>query len=1114
MAADPVAAFDLAVAVFSGLSAGSLHLAAASPAALSILGLDAWQPGFPALSAADVLVGRANETRDGSPSAEQAALGAMLDELAGRSSAVRWGDGVVLDYWAGQGERRELRRAEVLVSASTLSSSRATLDPNHAQRSYSILFLRPAAPGPPSLPQSPPLSAAVTPFRPRSATTSPPIRRSRSDASSFPYDRPIRASPKLSSVSSPSRASVRTESSDSNAGGRRVPTGKDRIKLPLTPDVTTALALVTSQITDTGAGAPSSPSSLSSHPLDISHSPDPLSVPSSGAGSVASDPAPARLNASDSTCASSSLATPAQTRLPPVLQAAEPRRPSIDASLISLSREVDANAGSAPHYRLPINYADASGNELSPAAVDRADPLAAAAAASVFEVNLLASTDVSDTTTEAHNMPASAAQAQAVEDALEMRLRDARPPLTLTQLTDLIETMPHIAFIADPAGQVLWLSKAWFSYTGQNPAYNPSFDEWIAMFHPDDLSQAFTVYLGAMKTGEDFSLEYRVKGADGVLRWHQCRGRAHRDHGKITAWYCNIAPIDELVKTRHNALLVKERTKAVLEGSDLTLLTIDVDLKVTFFEGRYPPFNFKSDPPKLVGELFHELCADEKLCEGVRRVLDDEEEVVQLQTESDDGKDGRRFTRYRLVALRGDPTIPSSHPDANAITGCIVVGSDVSERVNAEEALEATRVEAAELAASELAAREANRLKTEFLTTISHEIRTPIAGILGICELLLVDSARLDHDQRALVEKAVRSGEILLDLVGAVLDVRKVETGELTLEATPFTLADMLSDARLFGVIAQKKSLEFREEIGDVYPGTLLGDRLRLRQVLANALGNSVKFTREGNVTLSLQQISEDESRVVVQFVVSDTGVGIDEDVLPTLFRPFKQASAGTAREYGGSGLGLTIAKNLVELMGGSIELTSTLGVGSRMSIVLPFTKAPLVDVVDFDGTARDVPLADEAAAAKLHQQEESILEVRCRRRPEDVRILLAEDNELIREIVMRTLRKAKFAVDAVENGQRAVEQVQKERYSVVLMDGQMPGVDGYEATQIIRSSPDPRIRNLRIIALTASAIAGDRERCLEAGMSTYLAKPVRAKELEATIWQQVELADRLHAAA
>jgi len=323
-----------------------------------------------------------------------------------------------------------------------------------------------------------------------------------------------------------------------------------------------------------------------------------------------------------------------------------------------------------------------------------------------------------------------------------------------------------------------------------------------------------------------------------------------------------------------------------------------MDLRISFFEGKHPPFNFSTDPPTLVGERFHDLCADEDLREGVRKILDEEEDLVEVPTATDNGHGGIRHMRYRvrprslrslarealeltqpssqIVPLIGDPSIPISHPDAQAVAGCIAVGVDVSERVEAENALEDSRTQAAEARGSELAAREANRLKTEFLTTVSHEIRTPIAAVLGICEcvlpsplarrrraradaahgpprrLLLGDSDRLADDQRSLIEKAVRSTEVLLDLVGAVLDFRKLETGELELEQEPLALSDVVADASLFGVLAKKKGLDFIEENTMSFPGLLLGDRMRLRQVVSNLCSNSLKFTSASQLLSSL----------------------------------------------------------------------------------------------------------------------------------------------------------------------------------------------------------------------------------------------------------------------
>ncbi|GAA5892589.1 hypothetical protein JCM8208_005857 [Rhodotorula glutinis] len=676
---------------------------------------------------------------------------------------------------------------------------------------------------------------------------------------------------------------------------------------------------------------------------------------------------------------------------------------------------------------------------------------------------------------------------------------DSTMTLRHDKLVALVANMPEIAYYADSDGHIQWMSNRWFRYTGQKISDEASPDEWASFFHPDDLGHAFEVYNQGIKSGEDFTAEHRIRGADGSLRWFRTAGSACRDaDGKIIAFACNITDIDELAKTRHDALLVKERTKAVLAGSELTLLTIDMDLRISFFEGKHPPFNFNTDPPTLVGQRFHDLCADEDLREGVRKILDEEEDLVEVPTATDNNHGGIRHMRYRIVPLIGDPSIPVSHPDAQAVVGCIAVGVDVTDRVDAENALEDSRTQAAELRGSELAAREANRLKTEFLTTVSHEIRTPIAAVLGICELLLGDSDRLADDQRSLIEKAVRSTEVLLDLVGAVLDFRKLETGELELEQEPLALADVLADASLFGVLAEKKGLEFIEENTMSYKGKLLGDRMRLRQVVSNLCSNSLKFTSEGNISLRLRQLSEDAEKVTVQFEISDTGLGIEEDVLPTLFTPFKQASVGTAREYGGSGLGLTITKNLVELMDGTIDLKSTFGEGSRMTITVPFRKAPT-----------DEPASTTSGSSPTSSPAKPEQKSTPPRRPQDVRVLLAEDNSLISEIVCRQLRKMGFAVDAVFNGQEAIDRLFLEEYAIVLMDGQMPGVDGYEATKQIRKSSDERIRSTPIVALTASAIAGDRERCLDAGMSSYLAKPVRAKELEATIWAQLEKADK-----
>jgi len=300
------------------------------------------------------------------------------------------------------------------------------------------------------------------------------------------------------------------------------------------------------------------------------------------------------------------------------------------------------------------------------------------------------------------------------------------------------------------------------------------------------------------------------------------------------------------------------------------------------------------------------------------------------------------------------------------------------------------------------------------------------------------------------------------------------------------------------------QGLAFIEEVGPLFPGTLVGDRMRLRQILANGLSNAAKFTDRGHVTLQVTQVHETRTRVHVQFTVVDTGVGIASAVLPSLFQPFRQADSSTARRYGGTGLGLVITRELVTMMGGQVGLESEEGEGTTMTITVALEKDGSVDSATAGAWREGGTMAAVAGVGAAASKESAVVAFRRRRQPDTVRILLAEDNELLRDLTVRILRKMRFAVVAVDDGQQAVDELHHGAYDLVLMDGQMPVKDGYMATREIRADPDPRIAGVRIVALTASAFEGDRERCLRAGMSHYISKPVRAKDLEQAIWEQL----------
>lgn len=414
-------------------------------------------------------------------------------------------------------------------------------------------------------------------------------------------------------------------------------------------------------------------------------------------------------------------------------------------------------------------------------------------------------------------------------------------------------------------------------------------------------------------------------------------------------------------------------------------------------------------------------------------------------------------------------------------TGVIFVATDITDLTLAQERLEASLEERSRLRASEIAAKEASRLKSDYLMATSHEIRTPIAGMIGMAELLLSES-NLTDSNRVAIGKILRSGEILLEMVGMVLDMGKVEAGKLDLEHRPFLLDEIITDARIFSIAADKKGLAFVEDVAPLFPKHVVGDMPRLRQVISNLLSNAIKFTSQGSVTLRVRQ-EEDASRVVLTFQVVDTGIGIRKESISSLFKPFHQAETSTSRLYGGTGLGLAICKNLIDLMGGSIDLESEYQHGTTMTVRVPLAKAP-------DGLLSSLSSPENASGSDILR--------------ESVRILVADDNELIREIITKTLKKMRFQVRSAINGVEALRVIEKEHIDLILMDGQMPEMDGYETTRALRSSNEARLRKVKIIALTASAVQGDEEKCLGAGMDAYLTKPVRAATLEKTILEQL----------
>jgi PAS domain S-box-containing protein len=624
----------------------------------------------------------------------------------------------------------------------------------------------------------------------------------------------------------------------------------------------------------------------------------------------------------------------------------------------------------------------------------------------------------------------------------------------------MADCCPAIMWVTDAQGGIWFVNRTCREYFGRTYEQLAA-GEWQRVLHPDDAPDYIAALRRAIEAHESFSVQARVRRADGEWRWIASYAEPRFSPSGEFLGHVGLSPdVTERKQAEEALKSSEEKFRQLAENVHEVFWITNAAATETLYVS--PAYEL------VWGRTCESLYLDPMTWSEAMRPEDREQAHSLLQRQvAGDPVD----SEFRIHTPAGqEKWIRNRAFPIFDLAGQVIrlggIAEDVTER----------RLYQEELVRARQGAEAANVAKSRFLANMSHEIRTPMNGILGMLQLLL--DTNLSPEQRDCAGVIDTCGRALMSLIDDILDLSKIEARKLTLEPMDFDPRRVVEEAvQALRVQASAKGLVLGWRVEPGTPTLLTGDANRLRQILLNLAGNAVKFTERGEVAVELIVESRDQGKTTLRFSVADTGIGIRPDQTEGLFAPFVQGDASNTRKYGGAGLGLSISKALVEMMGGTIGHHSTAGAGSTFWFTAVFA------------TPRAPALASAGPAASTTMS----LPAKATRARIDARILVVEDNATNQLVLLAQLEKLGYQARAVANGIEAVEAAQREAYDLILMDCQMPLMDGFEATRQIRRSGRPHVP---IIAVTAHAMVGDRERCIREGMDDYLSKPLALEPL------------------